>query len=272
MITDSEYRQLTNLVQENFGIKLGDDKRTMVLHRLQGWIGDQGFDEFKDYFQYLIKDKNSNALMALANRLTTNYSYFYRENEHFEFLRQTALPQKNAQNIDYQNYTLNIWSAGCASGEEPYTIAIILSEFFNNRFSQWDVGILATDIDTNSLKEAHKAVYREDRIKLLPPNLRLQYLKQQPSGYWEISPQIKEMVHFTRYNLMRSHFTFKHEFFAIFCRNVMIYFDRPTIESLVERFYSVTEDKGYLFIGQTESLEKSICPYKYIAPSIYQKA
>lgn len=271
MIKDSEYRELTKLVQKNFGIALGQEKRTMVTHRLQSWIIDQGFKTFKDYLNYLISDQTGSALIALANRLTTNYSYFYRESEQLDFFFNKALPYKNSQTVTPENSTLNIWSAGCASGEEPYSIAMLINEYFANTFYQWDVGILATDIDSIILKEAFKGVYREDRLSKLPPELKNKYLKSDNRGNWEIDPNTRKMIHFTRYNLIRDHFSFKNKFFTIFCRNVMIYFDQNTINSLVQRFYDVLEPGGYLIIGQTETLDKSKSKFKYVAPSIYQK-
>jgi chemotaxis protein methyltransferase CheR len=209
--------------------------------------------------------------MSLANRLTTNYSYFYRESEQLEFFFKEALPKKNAQTIRPGNSTLNIWSAGCASGEEPYSIAMLLNEYFNSTFVQWDMGILATDLDTVILQEAHKGVYKEDRLTRLPPNLKLKYFRPDKKGHWVIDDVLKNMIHFTRYNLIRDQFSFKNKFYTIFCRNVMIYFDQDTINALVERFYHVLEDSGYLIIGQTESLDKSKTDLHYVAPSIYQK-
>ncbi len=271
MIKDSEYRELTQLVYNNFGIALGHEKKTMVTHRLQAWIAEQGHSSFQEYLNHLKADHKGSGLMALANRLTTNYSYFYREREQLEFFFKEALPQKNSQTIRPGNSTLNIWSAGCASGEEPYSIAMLINEFFNSNSVQWDVGILATDLDTVILKEAFNGVYREDRLSRLPPNFKLKYLKPNSQGLWEIDASLKKLVHFTRYNLIRDQFSFKNKFSAIFCRNVMIYFDQQTINSLVERFCQVLEDDGYLIIGQTESLDKSKTNLHYVAPSIYQK-
>ena len=271
MFKDSEYRELTQLVYQNFGIVLGHEKRTMVEHRLQAWILDQGYQSFHQYLEYLKADTKGTALMSLANRLTTNYSYFYRESEQLEFFAKQALPQKKAVSNKTGSAMLNIWSAGCASGEEPYSIAMLLSEYFNSTFTNWDMGILATDLDSMILKEAFTGIYREDRLSRLPPPFKKKYLKSLEDGYWEITPTIKKLIHFTRYNLIRDQFSFKQKFFAVFCRNVMIYFDQPTIKALVKRFYGVIENNGYLIIGQTESLDKKDNPFQYVAPSIYQK-
>lgn len=271
MILDHEYRQLTQLAREKFGIDMGADKRQLVTHRLQPLITEMGFKGFGEYYHYLKTDTTGQALIRFINRLTTNYSYFNREGEHFDFLQRKALPQRTAPSSSLNASQINLWSAGCSSGEEAYTIAMHLRDFFENPFPQWKLEILATDIDTRILEEAHRGIYQEDRLKNVPPLMRMRYFKSVQPGIWQVKPEIKELVHLSRYNLIRSQFSFKGKFFAIFCRNVMIYFDRPTINELVERFYQVTEDQGYLFIGQTESLDKDRCPYRYVAPSIYQK-
>ena len=268
MFKDSEYRELTRLVQKHFGIALGYEKRSMVTHRLQSWLVEQGHSSLKSFLDYLADDTTGSGLMALANRLTTNYSYFYRESDQLDFFFTRALPRKHEQS---SGSTLNIWSAGCASGEEPYSIAMLMREYFDTHLSLLEMGILATDIDSQILKEAYKGLYREDRLSRLPDHLRSKYLLPKGSGYWEVSPYVKKMVHFTRYNLIRDLFTFKQPFFAIFCRNVMIYFDQQTINDLVERFASVLEPGGYLIIGQTESLDRNKLNLDYVAPSIYQK-
>lgn len=271
MISTTDYQKLTELVYSNFGISLGAEKRTMVIHRIQSWILEQGFSDFKTYFSHLKNDRNGSALKHLANRLTTNYSYFYREQEQLEFFFQKSLPEKNLSKSEFSSTHLNIWSAGCSSGEEPYSISMLISEYFNSPFPPWKLGILATDLDTNILQEAYRGIYREDRLKQLPSHLKMKYMSKKPDGFWAVNQEVKNRVHFSRFNLIKPQFEFNNRFFAIFCRNVMIYFDHKAIKELVRRFYDVTENLGYLFIGQTESLDKEETLYKYIAPSIYQK-
>ncbi len=270
-ISNWEYQKLIQLIQNKLGIALGPDKQALVLNRLQPLINEHGFKNFSEYYYYLQGDTTGQALATLANRITTNYSYFFREEDHFDFLQRHALPQKTARPFTYQDSNLNIWSAGCSAGEEAYSICMLLQEFFKDSSSQWNTAVLATDIDSNKLNEAYRGNYPADRLKKVPPIIRMNYFNPKKQGIWEVKPEIRAMVHFSYCNLIQSSFPFKGKFFAIFCRNVMIYFNRETIKQLIRKFYDVTEDGGYLFIGMTESLDKTDCPYRYIAPSVYQK-
>ncbi len=270
-ISNQAYQDLARLIYDKFGIALGDDKQVLVTTRLLPIMQQQGFRSFEEYYNYLAQDRTGKALLTLANQITTNYSFFYREGEHFDFLREFALPQKITQPPSLNAPNLHIWSAGCSSGEEAYTLAMVLEDFFQTSSSRWDIGILATDIDTNMLNQASQAIYPEDRLRNIPPMMRMRYFQSVSAHQWQIKPDIKKYVHFSRFNLIQPQFNFKGKFFAIFCRNVMIYFDKPRVKKLIQNFYDVTEEQGYLFIGQTESLDKEDCPYQYVAPAIYQK-
>lgn len=271
-VSTKAYEHLSHLVYEKFGIALGKNKQALVVTRLEPTIRKLGFKNFEEYYHHVIQDSSGKSLLVLANQITTNYSFFYRETDHFDFLSQVALPQKIKQIPSYNNDTLNIWSAACSSGEEPYTIAMVLHEFFEtNNTYKWNTGILATDIDTNMLQYATTAIYPENRLKNVPFSTKLHHFKKLKNDEWQVKEHIKKYIHFSRYNLMKNKFEFKSKFFIIFCRNVMIYFDKKTVQELVERFYEFTEQGGYLIIGQTETLDKSQCPYKYVAPSVYQK-
>lgn len=270
MISDQEYQFLTDIVSTNVGIYLGPNKKTMVSTRLAPFLEKNGFHNLGEYLQYLMADPSGKSLKELTNHLTTNYSFFYREKEHFEFLKQVLLPQRSNPNIIANSPNIHIWSAGCSTGEEAYTLAIILRDFFEQP-APWDLGVFATDIDTNVLSYAQTGIYTTDQLQAIPPLKRLNYFEQTGTNEWKVRSFIKDLIYFSCYNLIKPKFIFKGKFFAIFCRNVMIYFKRSTVETLIQRFYEVTEEGGYLFIGQTESLDKSICPYEYVAPSIYQK-
>ena len=270
-ISDMEYQQLSQLIQNKFGISLGKNKKALVLTRLQALLTQQGIQSFGEYYHHVTTDPTGKALLTLANRITTNYSFFYREREHFDFLQRQGLPQRIAQPPAANGSSLHLWSAACSAGEEPYTLAMVLQDFFKTSSAQWDLGILATDIDTNMLGIAQRGIYPEDRLKGIPPLSRINYFQSTGQGMWQIKPEIRKWVHFSRFNLIQSAFTFQKKFFAIFCRNLLIYFDRPTANTLVRRFYEVTEEQGYLFISHTENLDKDNCPYRYVAPSIYQK-
>ena len=165
-----------------------------------------------------------------------------------------------------------IWCAGCSSGEEPYTLMMIMKEFFGPRFSSWKPLLLATDISATALKTAMAGVYEKERVGQLPPVLKNKYFRRQPDGNLVVTDEIKREIHYRRHNLMNTTFPFKRQFDAIFCRNVMIYFDRETRNTLVEKYHKHTMPGGYLFIGHSETLGRDDTPYQYVMPAVYRKA
>ena len=205
---------------------------------------------------------------ALLNKLTTNYTYFLREEEHFQYLNSTVLPALAKKHE--RDKVLSIWSAGCSSGEEPYTISIYLKEFFGANASQWDTRILATDISQQILNTARNPHYNGEALERMPATWKQKYFTKTGADSYTIAPIIKQNVIFQTFNLMNP-IHFKRSFDLIFCRNVMIYFDQPTKDALVRRFFNATVPGGYLFIGHSEGLSKTDCPYEYIMPAIYQK-
>jgi chemotaxis protein methyltransferase CheR len=166
---------------------------------------------------------------------------------------------------------IRIWSAGCSYGEEPYTIAMIMDDFFGREKPCWDTKVLATDISGKVLEEAQKGVYSNEEISVLPSQWKLSYFKKLDNEKCRISDRMRNEVIFRKLNLMDSIFPFKKKFHVIFCRNVMIYFDSQTKWQLVNKFYDLTENGGYLFIGHSESLDREQTKYKYIMPAVYRK-
>ena len=240
-ITDRDFQRLVTFVHQNYGIDLSK-KRQLIVGRLSNSIISMGFSSFEEYIDNLIKNKKPEDLELMLNKLTTNYTFFMRESSHFEFFKDTILPYLVETKKDK---VLSIWSAACSSGEEPYTISMILKEFFGAKASAWDTRVLATDISQNALVAAKNAVYDK-------------------------APEIKSNVIFRTFNLMDP-IRFRLKFDVIFCRNVMIYFDQPTKEALVQRFYNATNPGGYLLIGHSESLNKATTPYEYLKPATYRK-
>ncbi|MBP0981816.1 MAG: protein-glutamate O-methyltransferase CheR [Oscillospiraceae bacterium] len=265
-LTDQEFKELTTYVHNNYGIDLSK-KRVLIEGRLSNTLMAQGYKSFSDYFQVLYADKTGNQVIQLINKLTTNYTYFMRENEHFEFLTNKVLPylEKNRK-----NKTLYIWSAGCSSGQEPYSMAMAISEYFGARKGEWNTTILASDLSANVLEKAANGVYTEEEIKDIPPAWASKHLVKLKNGDYRVSEAIRKEVVFRRINLMEP-FHFKNKFDLIFCRNVMIYFDGPTKEALVNKYYDWTADNGFLFIGHSESINREATKYSYIQPAIYQK-
>ena len=266
-ITDRDFQRLVTFVHQNYGIDLSK-KRQLIVGRLSNSIISMGFSSFEEYIDNLIKNKKPEDLELMLNKLTTNYTFFMRESSHFEFFKDTILPYLVETKKDK---VLSIWSAACSSGEEPYTISMILKEFFGAKASAWDTRVLATDISQNALVAAKNAVYDKDSLKELSPAWRSQYFR--PAGEpdtFTVAPEIKSNVIFRTFNLMDP-IRFRLKFDVIFCRNVMIYFDQPTKEALVQRFYNATNPGGYLLIGHSESLNKATTPYEYLKPATYRK-
>lgn len=266
-INESDFQRLVHFVKQNYGIDLSK-KKQLIVGRLSNTILGMGFSTFTQYVDHLLKTKQPEDLELMLNKLTTNYTYFMREEAHFKFFTDTILPYLTSVKKDR---VLSIWSAGCSSGEEPYTISMLLKEYFGSQASKWDTRVLATDISQNALNAAQNAVYDESSLKELPSGWKSKYFRNagQP-GVYSVSPEIKSNVIFRTFNLMDP-IKFRLKFDVIFCRNVMIYFDQQTKDALVNRFYQATNPGGYLLIGHSESLNKEHTPYKYLKPATYRK-
>lgn len=267
-ITDKEFNQLAAYIKEQYGIFLKKEKKQLVIGRLHNVLQEGGFSNFSDYYEYLISEKSGTAVDVLINRITTNHTYFMREPNHFYFFRDEVLPflKEHVRDRD-----LRIWCAGCSSGEEAYTLAMITDEFFTEKKMSWDTKILATDISDKVLKAARTGVYRKENMTHLPPLWVMKYFTKQSPELYEINEKIKKEVIYRRFNLMEQLFPFKKKFHVIFCRNVMIYFDQKTKVELTKKFYDMLEYGGYLFIGHSESLFGSKTGFKYIMPAVYRK-
>jgi chemotaxis protein methyltransferase CheR len=267
-LTDKEFHELVRYMKQQYGINLSE-KRTLVMGRLQHYIAQNGFDNFSDYFSHVISDRTGKAGTILVNKLTTNHTYFLREPHHFEYLERVVLPY--LVKVEAQGKDLRIWSAGCSSGEEPYTLAMTLDNFLGAEKWRWDTKILATDISTAVLEKAEMGVYPLSHLDALPKSWRLKFFAQLDGERCRVADRIRKEVIFRRFNLMTEAFPFKKKFHVIFCRNVMIYFEPETKRRLVERFYNNMEPGGYLFIGHSESLSRNESKFKFVAPSVYRK-
>ncbi len=270
-LSDREFRLLSELVYAKTGIILGEQKRSLIVGRLNKEVRRNGFESFAEYYDYVVGDRTGQALNTLIERISTNHTFFWRENDHYTFFRETVLPEFAKELRQSGSRDLRIWCAGCSSGEEPYTLAMLLQDYFGSELSKWDVGILATDISTRVLEIALRGVYRSENVEKLPVALRNAGMERIGEDEWRVRESIRKLVLFRKLNLMRSEYPFKGRFQVVFCRNVMIYFDTPTRQALVNRFHRYTEPGGYLFIGHSESLGRSNCPYTYLRPAIYRK-
>lgn len=267
-ITNKEFKKLAEYIQFNYGIHLKEEKQTLVMGRLHNVLIENNFKNFSEYYDHVISDKTGNAVVTLINKITTNHTFFMRETDHFYYFRDKVLPYLNIVSKDKD---LRIWSAGCSTGEEPYTLAMIVDEFFGKEKMWWDAKILATDISTNVLDTAVKGIYSNEGINPLPSSWKLNYFNKYDNENSIIKDNIRNEVIYRKFNLMDKIFPFKRKFHVIFCRNVMIYFDPKTKAELVDKFYDMTEYGGYLFIGHSESLNREKTKYKYIMPAVYRK-
>jgi len=270
-ISDREFTLLSSLVYERFGINLTEQKRSLLVGRLQKLLRTGGYRNFKSYYDDLLKDRSGKALDQLINRVSTNYSYFYREEAHFEFFKETVLPWLVKELRQLNSNDLRIWTAGCSTGEEPYMLVMLMLESLGVNYDRWDGGILATDISERALASARQAVYGEERLSRVPAVLRQKYFKKREDGLWQVKEKVRKEVTLRRFNLMNTAFPFKKPFQLIFCRNVMIYFDKPTRDALVRRFHGVLEPGGYLFIGHSETLGREQKLFNYVMPACYRK-
>jgi chemotaxis protein methyltransferase CheR len=265
-ITAAEFLKIRNLVYERCGLDLRDGKEQLVSARLGKKIREAKFRSFQEYFQHVLDDHTGEALCGMIDALTTNYTHFFREPAHFEFLKRTVLPPLADRG------SVTIWSAACATGEEPYSIAMCLKEELGNR-TDGRFQILATDISTRALSAARKGVYPAERFQNVQiPTLRKYLLRGSGAseGLYRVKTEVLPPIVFQRLNLIEP-FSSVGIFPLIFCRNVMIYFDRKTQSDLVARLSGCLEPGGHLFIGHAESLNPIQHTLEYVQPAIYRK-
>ena len=267
-LKDTEFDRIRDFIKSNYGISLSDEKKTLVHSRLRTTITDLGFTSFSDYFDHLISDRTGESIVRFVDKITTNHTFFMRESDHFDYLRDEVLPyisDRYAQQRDFR-----LWCCASSSGEEPVTLQMIAQDHFNRGGAKWDTQILATDISSTVLDKAVHGHYPSEGVATLPKTWQDNYFKRVDTQFHQTVPGIKQNIIYRKFNLMDS-MPFHKKFQVIFCRNVMIYFEAPTREMVVNKLYDVTEPGGYLFIGHSESLNNTRSSYKYIKPAIYRK-
>lgn len=272
-MTDREFARFSEFIYDTCGIKMPPVKKTMLEARLQKRLRKLGINSFKDYSEYLFSRTGTETeLVHLIDVVTTNKTDFFREPAHFDYLVSQALPELMERTGAGLRKPLSIWSAGCSSGEEPYTLAMVLSEFSEQQNISFS--ILATDICTTVLDKARLAVYDEERIDPVPMSLRRKYLlrgKGEQKGLVRVVPQLRHRITFRRLNFMDGDFGMREPMDIIFCRNVVIYFDKATQERLLNKFYRQLIPGGYLFMGHSETLSGLDVPFVQMASTVYRK-
>jgi len=272
-LSKRDFQQLSSFIYSNLGIKMPETKSTMLTGRLSKRLRELSLSSFSEYCNFLFSPEGQESEMVhLINVITTNKTDFFREPSHFTYLTETALPTlQNKKNFEGRN-GLKIWSAGCSTGEEPYTLAMVLAEI-QAALPRFTFDILATDISTQVLRVAQRAVYPMRLIDPVKPHFRKKYLlkgKEKKNPQVRIVPELRSRVRFGRLNFMDDDFGLPERVDIIFCRNVIIYFDKETQEKLMLKFCRYLNKGGYLFLGHSESLYGYNTPLVQVAPTIYR--
>jgi len=266
-ITPNEFEKFRTLIYKKSGISLNENKQSLLVSRLSKRLRTLQLDTFQAYYDLIAGRTDSDEFTLFLDLVSTNKTDFFREPKHFEFLRERILPELGATR------SIRVWSSASSSGEEPYTIAMTLYDAVSDP-ERWDFKILASDISTRVLVRAASGVYEEDRVRALPKKtVERHFLKGVGDhiGMVKVKPHLTQMVRFRRINLMDESYPISAPLDLIFCRNVMIYFDRPTQAQLATKFYRYLKPGGFLFIGHSESLQRLDQPLVPVAPTIYQK-
>lgn len=272
-LSDRDFDRFSAFIYEACGIKLAPIKKTMLSARLQKRLRQLHLDSFSAYLDYVLSpDGQVKELSHMIDVVSTNKTDFFREAKHFDVMTSLVLPDYVQRMTHSAHKTLRVWSAGCSSGEEPYTLAMVLDAFFS-RFPGLDYTILATDICTEVLARAEEAIYTDEVVAPVPPDLRAKYLmkgKGDYKGCHRVVPEIRRKVTFQRLNFMDRDFGIGKKMDLIFCRNVIIYFDRKTQCELFEKFYNQFSPQGYLFTGHSETLEGIGDRMERVAAAVYR--
>ena len=263
-ISDADFTRLVSFIKSNYGIDL-TQKKQLITGRLSTSLKQKGYASFSEFVNHVMQTKDETEITLLLDKLTTNYTFFMREVEHLNYFRSNIIPEivRRHQN----DKTLAIWSAGCSTGEEPYNITMYLFDYLGAQAQHWDTRLLATDISTRAMTAAKKGIY--ELPDTVPNDWKKKYFTKNPDGSYTVASAVRNNVIFQPFNLMDP-IKFRRKFDVIFCRNVMIYFDQPTKDALVQRFYNATVPGGYLLISKSENLSQNTA-YRRLAPSTFQK-
>jgi len=274
-MSQAEFSRFSEFIMEQCGIKMPQSKKIMLEARLQKRLRSLGIPTFGQYYEHLRQEGGDSELVHMLDAVTTNKTDFFREPGHFQFLSQTILPEfvEDQERMKNRGRPFRVWSAGCSSGEEPYTLAMVLSEFAEQH-PPFPFTVLATDLSTRVLDRAQAAIYDEERVAAVPHAMKQKYLlrsKDRNKELVRIAPEVRATIQFQRLNLMEESFSFAEPLDAIFCRNVIIYFDRSTQERLLARLCRVLRSDGYLFLGHSESIHGFDLPLKRLVSTVHRK-
>lgn len=271
-LSNEDFKRLSTFIFKEYGIKMPEVKKTMLQSRLHKRLRELNMTNYKDYVDFVFsKEGQGNEVIHMIDVVSTNKTDFFREPVHFDFLHSHVLPE--LLNRERPNRLIKIWSAGCSSGEEPYTLAMSISEYMLEH-PGFDYSIFATDISSRILKSAVDAIYKENRVEMLPIQLKKRYLlksKDRINPTVRIVPDLRRRVSFQRLNFMDNTYNVPENFDIIFCRNVLIYFDRETQEKVINKLCTKLKPDGFFFLGHSESITNFDVPLKQLKPTIFRK-
>jgi chemotaxis protein methyltransferase CheR len=267
-LQDDDFQKISHLVTSTTGIVIDDRKRAFIHGRLGRRLRALGLTDFSEYCRVLDGPDGAAERRVLVNAITTNHTSFFREQHHFDYLANTILPAAVRKRQEAQR-RLRIWSAGCATGEEPYTIAMTLCDS-EVPLAGWDMKVLATDLDTNVIAHATAGIYDEERVDSIPRHFRDRYVTEQPDGRGSMHEALRSLITFKPLNLL-DNWPMHGPFDVIFCRNVVIYFDKPTQRTLFDRFADMLKPDGWLIVGHSESLQNLTNRFEMAGRTIYRR-
>lgn len=271
-LTDSEFKTISSYIEKNVGIKLPPVKRLMIQSRLFGRLKTLKMQNFKEYLEYVFSSSDGIELTHMIDTLTTNLTHFFREADHFNYMTNNTLPELAARGKN----NVEIWSAGCSTGEEPYTISIVMQEFMRKNPGKFgNYSILATDVSTKVLTKAANGVYAIQSLENMTLEMKRRYFlkgkNQSETPIVKVKKELSDNVTFHQLNFMDENFNFRKEMDIIFCRNVLIYFDKPTQKAVIEKFLKYLPVGGYLFLGHSETIFGMDLPLETVFPMVFRK-
>ena len=268
-MSDKEFNELRNLIFDSIGIEIREHKKHLLVNRLSKRLRQLGLQCFREYLNYLETSPNRHKeMIELVDAVTTNKTDYFREPKHFQIMDEVSLPALIA-NPARKDRTIKIWCSASSSGEEPYTLAMCLAEFFQHK-PGWSFEILASDVSETMLRTAASGIYAEERIQPVPFELLRKYFLKGDKRY-KVKPELAKYVTLKKINLKHDFHNSLSGYDIIFCRNVLIYFNQDSQDQIIEKHWRVLKPGGYLFLGHSETLHKTSGLFEYVAPSVYRK-
>ncbi len=270
-MSERDLARIRDFIRSELGISLGEEKAALLRARLRDIFAKRGFSSMGEYADWLIDVRERAGLSELADAISTNHTFFYRESEHFEHLENVSLPEWIERQRVKNDFDLRVWCAAASTGEEPYTLGMILEELVGDAVAPWKAGVLGTDVCQDVLERARRGVYAEEAVQKLPQRWVTRFFEKGDPCELVVRPDLRRAMTFRRLNLLRHPFPFRTKFHVVFCRNVMIYFDSDLRHRIADRIYDSMEHGGYLYLGLSETLNRGESRFEFVAPGIFRK-